>query len=249
MRGLRQGLILAGGFGTRIQEIANGKPKPLIPMQGRPLIDHSIELCIAFGVRRIAISVYHMRDQIKEYIGDGRRYGVDVVYLEEPKPLGTGGALRLHRSWFQGSFVMCNADELKDIDIERMFVMHRRNRAGATIALTRVEDPSAYGVVELEGSRILRFVEKPPRDQAPSNLINAGLYIMEPHVIDLLPDGFAMVEKNLFPQLAEKGELFGYPFRGQWFDTGTPERYHTAQSDWKGRSLRVSGITKTSQDV
>ena len=110
---------------------------------------------------------------------------------------------------------------------------HKENKALATIALTTVEDPSQYGVANLKGNRIQAFVEKPRREEAPSNLINAGFYILEPEVIDYIPEGFTMIEKDVFPKLAKEGKLFGYPFDGQWFDTGTMERYELALKKWK----------------
>jgi NDP-sugar pyrophosphorylase family protein len=105
-----------------------------------------------------------------------------------------------------------------------------------TIALTEVEDPSQYGVAKLEGNKILKFIEKPKKEEAPSNLINSGLYIIEPEVIDMISDGFVMLERAVFPKLAENGKLFGYPFLGQWFDTGNMERYKKALKEWKGLS-------------
>jgi len=122
--------------------------------------------------------------------------------------------------------------ELKDINIPRMYRLHKRKGALATIALTTVDDPSHYGVARLDGSRIVEFVEKPTNP--PSNLINAGFYIIEPEVIDMIPDGFAMLEKDVFPKLAKMGRLRGFPFAGQWFDIGNLERYELAKKKWKG---------------
>jgi len=124
-------------------------------------------------------------------------------------------------------------DELKDIDLHAMYEFHKRNRAVATIALTTVSDPCHYGVARLDGNRILEFVEKPAKGKEPSNLINSGLYIMEPEVIDMIKPGFCMTEKYVFPLLARQGKLFGFPFSGQWFDTGNMERYERAIKEWK----------------
>ena len=131
------------------------------------------------------------------------------------------------------SFIVSNGDELKDINIEEMYQLHKESNALVTIALTTVEDPSKYGVARLSGSKILEFVEKPKKEEAPSKLINSGFYIMEPEVIDLIPKGFSMLEKDVFPKLAKMGRLFGYPFSGQWFDTGNIERYEKALKEWK----------------
>ncbi|MBI3051982.1 NTP transferase domain-containing protein [Candidatus Woesearchaeota archaeon] len=226
-------VILAGGRGVRLAPITHELPKPLIPLHDKPLIQHLLELLKKYNVRNVIISVGYKADKIKEALGNGRRFGLNITYVEEQAPLGTAGPLKLARQFLTETFICCNADELKDIDLMEMYMLHKENRAAVTIALTTVDDPSAYGVARLQGSRILEFVEKPKKDKAPSNLINAGLYIMEPEILDFIPDGFAMVEKDLFPRLASEGRLFGYPFSGQWFDTGTLERYERAIKEWK----------------
>ena len=231
---LRKALIMAGGFGTRMKELTKDTPKPMLLLQEKPILEYSIDLCKRYGIRDIAISIYHFGDKIKQYFGDGSKFGVNIVYVEEMMPLGTGGALRLFEHWLNEPFMMCNADELKDINLDEMYKHHMMSNASVTIALTKVEDPSQYGVVDLQENKILRFVEKPKKEEAPSNYINAGLYIFEPEAIKLIPDGFTMVEKDLFPKLASIGKLSGYKFKGQWFDTGTRERYEDAKTNWQG---------------
>jgi mannose-1-phosphate guanylyltransferase len=129
-----------------------------------------------------------------------------------------------------------NADELKDFDLQPLFALHASTKAIGTIALTKVEDPSAYGIAHLEDSRIVRFIEKPK--DARSNLANAGLYLFSPKVFDLIPDGFSMTETEVFPQLAKEGVLHGLHLEGQWFDTGTLDRYEQALNEWKGFTFR-----------
>lgn len=230
---LRKALIMAGGFGSRLKEMTKDTPKPMLPLQGRPILEYAIELCKMHGITDISISVHYLGDKIKEYFGDGSSHNVKITYVEEKEPLGTAGALRLHKDWLNKPFLMCNADELKDIDLFAMLRQHALTGAVATIALTRVDDPSQYGVVEPEGIKIKRFVEKPKIGEAPSNLINAGLYILNPEVIPMVPRGFCMMEKEIFPRLAQQGKLFGFAFNGQWFDTGTLERYMNAERNWR----------------
>ena len=146
--------------------------------------------------------------------------------------MGTAGPLKLAKKYLKDSFIVSNGDELKNINIPRMFRLHKRKNALATIALTTVDDPSNYGVARLDGSRIVEFVEKP--SNPPSNLINAGFYILEPEVIDMIPNGFSMLEKDVFPKLAKMGRLRGFPFAGQWFDIGNIERYRIAEKKWEG---------------
>ncbi|RJQ15946.1 nucleotidyltransferase family protein [Candidatus Woesearchaeota archaeon] len=233
---LNKALILAGGFGTRMNELTKDTPKPMLLLQGKPILDYSIELCKRHGIKDISLSIFHFGDKIRSHYSSGEFHGVNISYVEEPQASGTAGALKLHKDWLTEPFMMCNADELKDINLKAMFRQHIKTKALATVALTRVEDPSKYGVVALDGNRILRFVEKPKKEDAPSNLINAGLYIIDPKVVEMVPDGYCMVEKDIFPKLAEQGLLYGFEYKGQWVDTGTPSAYEAAETLWKGFS-------------
>ncbi|MBU2590342.1 MAG: nucleotidyltransferase family protein [Nanoarchaeota archaeon] len=231
-KSLNKALILAGGKGERLKPITNEMPKPMVPLQGKPILQHAIDLMKRHGIAEIYLSIGYKGDKIKEYFGDGSRFGVKIIYIEENEPLGTAGPLRLAKKYLTETFVMCNADELKNIDLMDMFLFHKEKNAKATIALTTVPDPSLYGVAKLQGNWIMEFLEKP--QNPPSNLINAGLYILEPEVIDMVPEGFAMIEKQIFPKIAAEKNLLGYSFTGQWMDTGTMERYARAQEEWKG---------------
>lgn len=235
----KKAFILAGGEGTRLKPITHEIPKPLVPLHGKPVIEYSLDLLKKFGIKDIIISVGFKKEKIKEYFGDGKRFGVDITYVEENKPLGTAGPLKLAKKFLKSSFIACNADELKEIDLMDMFMFHKENNAFGTIALTSVEDTSKYGVAKLAGNKILDFVEKPPKEKAPSNFINSGLYILEPEVIDDIPEGFAMLEKDVFPKLARDGKLFGYPFSGYWKPIGTMEQYEEAISDLKKGKLNL----------
>jgi len=229
----KKAVILAGGRGTRLRPITYEIPKALIPVHGKTLTEHLFDLFKRHGINDVVLSVGHLGDKIKAHYGNGSRYGIGISYVEENEPMGTGGPLRLARKMLKETFIATNGDELKDIDLRAMYDFHRKNKAAVTIALTTVSDPSQYGVAKLEGGRILEFVEKPKKEEAPSNLINSGLYIMEPEVIGMIKPGFCMLEKDVFPQLARQGRLFGFPFSGQWFDTGNMERYEKAIKEWK----------------
>jgi NDP-sugar pyrophosphorylase family protein len=232
-RGPGHAVILCGGEGTRLRPITYEIPKALIPVQGKPLVAHIFDLLKKYGVNDVIISTGHMKEKVKQGLGSGEG-GMKISFIEENKPLGTAGPLALLKGRIDSSFIVSNGDELKDINIKDMFEHHVRNRALATIALTTVSDPSQYGVARLDGNRIVEFVEKPPKDSAPSNLINAGFYILEPEVISMIKPGFSMLERDVFPKLAQQGRLFGFPFSGQWFDTGNMERYEKAIKEWKG---------------
>ena len=230
-------LILAGGRGTRLQPLTHELPKPLIPLHDRPLIEHIVDLFKRYDIKDIIVSVGYKKEKIKETLGNGKHLGVNITYVEEKEPLGTAGPIRLAKPYLNETFIVCNVDELKEIDLREMYSFHKQNHATATIALTTVKDPSIYGVAILKGNRILDFVEKPKKGASPSNLINAGLYMMEPGTINYIPEGNSSLEKDVFPKLAKEGKLFGYPFGGQWYNTGTLELYEQAIKGWKDLEL------------
>ncbi len=230
----KKAILLLGGKGTRFRPITYELPKALLPVQGRTVPEHIIDLFKKYHIKDLIFSIGYMADKIMAYYGDGSKYGVNITYVVEKEALGSAGAIKLAAKELKEPFIVTNGDELKDIDLEEMYLFHKQNNALVTAALTTVKDPSAYGVAKLEGNKILEFVEKPAKDKAPSNLINSGLSIWEPQALKLIPDGFSMYEKEVFPKLAKDGKLYGYIFSGQWFDTGTPERYERAIKEWKG---------------
>ena len=232
----RIAVILVGGKGTRLKPLTDKMPKPMITVQGKPLMEHILDLFKKYGIRDVVLCVGYMKDKIIKHYEDGSKMGMSISYVEENTPLGTAGPLKLARKKLKETFIASNGDVLKDVNIARMYRLHKRKNALATIALTTVDDPSQYGVAKLDGSRIVEFVEKPKREDAPSNLINAGFYIIEPEVLDMIPDGYSMIEKDIFPKLAKMGRLRGFPFAGQWYDVGTMERLQLAEKEWKGIS-------------
>ena len=236
---VKMAFILAGGKGTRMRPFTYEITKPMIPVQGKPLLQHTIDLLRKYNIRDIILSVRYRGDQIREYFGNGSRFGVNITYIEEKERLGTAGSLNLAREILDQTFLMFNGDILANIDLHDFIRFHKENRKGddkndglATIALTPVEDPSQFGVVELEGKRITGFIEKP--ESPRSNLINAGIYVLEPEVIDYVPEGHAMMETDVFPKLVKEGRLYGYPFENQWFDTGTHDAYERVIKEWDG---------------
>lgn len=231
----RIALILAGGVGTRLKPITEEIPKPMMPVHGKPILQHNLDLLKKYGITKVLVSIGYKGERIKQYFGNGKQFGVDITYIEEKRPLGTAGPLRLAKHYLTESFIMCNGDELKDIDLADMYLFHKDSNAIATIALTTIEDTSAFGVVDMKGNRIIRFVEKPKKEEAPSNLINSGLYILEPDTLNFLPrkKEKVSIERDVFPRIAQTQRLFGYPFSGQWFSTDTMERYEKAIKEWK----------------
>jgi len=229
-------LVLAGGRGERLKPLTNDIPKPLVEIQGKPIIQWQIEMLRANGIKNIFLSVGYMADKIKWAIGNGERFGVRVSYVVEDEPMGTAGPLWLMKIQNQlprKSFVMCNGDELKDINISEMLKSHKRNQALVTIALTQIDDPRDWGVVRVIDDRITEFVEKPTIEQAPSRMINSGFYIIEPEIADLVPPRKTSIEREIFPQIADQSRLYGFRFNGQWFPTDTLERIEKAKEEWR----------------
>ncbi len=232
MTEIKSAFILAGGKGERLRPLTIDTPKPLLPVKGKPILEWAIERLADYGVENIVLGTGFLNEKIHEELGNGEKYGIKINYSIEKEFLGTGGALKFAQAFFDGRFIMLNGDNLMDIDYRTMNELHERNSATGTIALVEVDEVEQYGVAELEGEKILTFIEKPKKEEAPSNLINAGAYILEKEAIDLMPSGFCLIEKTMFPALAEQGKLFGFRHNGKWFPTDTIERYEKAQKEW-----------------
>jgi mannose-1-phosphate guanylyltransferase len=228
-----EAVIIAGGLGTRLRPVTLEIPKPLIPVQGRTLTEHVLDLLKEAGVTHVYLSVGHLAERIKGHFGDGSGFGVRISYVEETEPLGTGGWLRMVPR-IKGDFIVVNGDNLFDLDFKAMIAAHRRHQATVTVALTKTDDVASKGVAALEGERITAFVEKPKPEEAPSDLANSGYYLFNERVFDHLPaERKFMLERDLFPQLASEGKLYGFVSDGQWFDTGTFERWAEVIEKWR----------------
>jgi mannose-1-phosphate guanylyltransferase len=222
-----QALILAGGEGTRLRPLTSTIPKPVVPLGDRPFIAHMIEWLRRHGVDDVILACGFMAADVRAVLGDGAGLGVRLRYVEEPHPLGTGGALKYAQELLEQRFLMLNGDVLTDIDLTAQLEQHGRTGARATLALVAVEDPSAYGLVRLDDDRaVIEFVEKPEASAIDTNLINAGAYVLERDVLEEMPSAGVNVsiERDVFPRLVGRG-LFGHPAEGYWLDIGTPERY------------------------
>ena len=222
-----QALILAGGEGTRLRPLTSTMPKPVVPLAGRPHITLMIDWLRGHGVDDVILSCGFLADGVRAVLGDGEELGVRLRYVEEPEPLGTGGALRYAGELLDERFLMLNGDVLCDLDLGAQLAQHERTGARATIALVGVEDPSAYGLVRLaEDHAVREFLEKPSPDQIDTNLINAGAYVLERSVLEgMAPPGSNIsIERDVFPDLVGRG-LYGFEAEGYWLDIGTPDRY------------------------
>jgi mannose-1-phosphate guanylyltransferase len=236
-----QALILAGGEGTRLRPLTSTVPKPVVPLVDRPFISYMLEWLRRHGVDQAIISCGFMADGVRAVLGDGVSLGLELLYVEEPEPLGTGGALKFAQELLEERFLMLNGDVLTDIDLTAQLRQHERTGARATLALVPVDDPSAYGLVRRHAdASVSGFVEKPRPEQIDTNLISAGAYILERDVLDeMAPAGSRIsIERDVFPKLIGRG-LYGYEASGYWLDIGTPERYLQGTFDILERTVQT----------
>lgn len=234
-------LVLAGGFGTRLRPLSCSRPKALFPIANKPLIDYTLESLKEGGVDTVILAVYYMAENLVRYLGP-TKYDLGILYSREQRPLGTGGPIKKAADMLNGEpFMVMNGDLLTDFDFGLLINYHEEKRGIVTVALTQVEDPYRYGSVELDWEgRIKRFVEKPDAGKAPSNLVNAGIYIMEPEILDYIEDGKKVrIETEVFPRLAEEQQLYGFESHGFWMDIGEPVDYLAANATVLAKQNRV----------
>jgi len=244
-------LILAGGQGTRLRPLTRYTPKPVVPLVNRPFALYQIELLRRCGITDITFSVNYQPDKIADALGDGSPHGVNINYIEEPQPMGTGGAYRYAMDGCREPVIVLNGDILTDVDLASLIAYHNENSSVATISLVRVADPSRYGVVELAANgSVRRFIEK-PKGKIEQDTINAGIYILEPSVLTSIPANTNQsFEYDVFPKLLENGAPFFGRVLGSayWRDIGTLESYLAAHTDLlagKVGGFRVGDPTPT----
>src|SRR5690348_3770665 len=228
-------ILLAGGKGTRLRPLTIHTPKPIVPIFERPFLHYQLDLLKRVPeIDEVIISLNYQPRRIEEIFGDGSDIGLALKYVVEPVPLGTAGAVRYAGESLRESVVVFNGDVLTEIDLAAVIRLHRERNARATIVLTPVDNPSAYGLVETDADgNIQRFLEKPKPDEITCNTINAGIYVLEPDTFDRIPkDTPWSIERSYFPSLIERGETFvAYVYRGYWIDIGTPEKYTQVHRD------------------
>ncbi|HEV8485486.1 MAG TPA: NDP-sugar synthase [Blastocatellia bacterium] len=237
-----QSLILAGGKGTRLRPLTMHTPKPIVPIAGYPFLLYQLELLKRADVRDVILSLSYQPQKIEDKIGDGTDFGVRVSYAVEASPLGTAGAYRNAASFIRETTVVFNGDVLTDIDLNEVIRFHRERQAIATIVLTPVPNPTAYGLVETgKDGRVRRFLEKPKPEEVTCDTINAGIYILEPKVLEYVPEGEPfMFEYGVFPKLLEAGDSFyAFVWRGYWRDIGTASSYLQANLDVLAGSVKL----------
>jgi mannose-1-phosphate guanylyltransferase len=227
-------VILVGGPGTRLQPLTYDTPKSMVPILNRPFMEYTLAYLKQFGIEDITLTLSYLPEVIRDYFGDGSKFGVRLSYCVEKEPMGTAGAVKNAQQYLKSTFIVLNGDIFTDLDIADMLALHQNKRAKATISLSWVDNPSAFGVVETDNDqKVRRFIEKPPPGEETTNWINAGTYILEPEVLEHVPaNSHYMFERGLFPRLLELGEpVYGYPFNGYWLDMGNPGKYLSLNCD------------------
>jgi mannose-1-phosphate guanylyltransferase len=227
-------VILVGGLGTRLRPLTCNTPKPMIPLVNQPFIEHMLENLRDQGIGEAILAVQYLADRFREALGDGSRLGMKVYVIEEPEARGTAGAVKNVEHMLDGTTFVFNGDVMTDLDLQAMLAFHRERGSKLTLALTPVEDPTAYGLVEMhEDGHIRRFIEKPRQDEITTDLINAGTYIMEPELLRYVPPReYFMFERGLFPVVLQtKDPMYGYPTRAYWTDIGKPQAYLEVHHD------------------
>ena len=228
-------ILLAGGKGTRLRPLTLHTPKPIVPIFTRPFLHYQIDLLRQVPeIDEVILSLNYQPRRIEEIFGDGSSIGIKIRYVVEPSPLGTGGAVRYAGDALTDSVIVFNGDVLTEVDLAAVLRLHRARQARATIVLTPVDNPAAYGLVETDGAgNVLRFLEKPSPDEITTHYINAGIYVLEPDTFDRIPrDTPWSIERSFFPSFIERRETFvAFQYDGYWIDIGTPEKYTQVHRD------------------
>jgi len=227
-------VILAGGEGTRLRPLTLTTPKPVVPVVDRPFLRHQLDLLARAGVRDVVFSIAYRPERVESVFGDGSSIGMSIRYAVEDTPLGTGGAVRNALPLLDERTIVLNGDVLTDVELAPLVRRHEAEGASATILLTSVPNPSAYGLVETDAAgRVQRFLEKPKPHEITTDTINAGIYILETRTLELIPAAVKhSIERAFFPTLLGRGDrVLGPVHRGYWIDIGTPEKYLQVHRD------------------
>jgi len=246
-----KGLILAGGKGTRLRPLTINTPKPVVPVANSPFLLYQIDLMRSGGIEEIILSLSYQPRKIEDLLKDGSDYGVWIRYAVEGTPLGTGGAFKNAEEQIDSTTVVFNGDVLTSIDLSAVIARHREKGAVATLVLTPVENPSAYGLVETSADGwVQRFVEKPGPDEITCNTINAGIYVLEPSVLNYMPKGEPYsFERGLFPALLEHKEpVLSFVMDSYWIDIGTPRKYLEVHQDILAKKFASPRVSPSALD-
>jgi mannose-1-phosphate guanylyltransferase / phosphomannomutase len=227
-------VVMAGGEGSRLRPLTLGRPKPMVPIATKPVMEHNLDLLKRHGITDIVVTVQYLASMIQDYFGDGSQMGLNIVYSVEQSPLGTAGSVKLAQRYLDETFMVISADALTDFDLKKIVDFHREKKSLATLTLYRVPNPLEYGVIiTREDGSIAQFLEKPSWGEVFSDTVNTGLYVLEPEVLDYFePDKVYDFSQELFPLMLKRGDpLFGYIAPGYWCDVGNLQEYIRSNAD------------------
>jgi NDP-sugar pyrophosphorylase family protein len=229
-------IILAGGLGERLRPLTLETPKPLLPIKGKPTVEWCIENLKNNGIKDIILSIGYKAEIIQDYFNEGSRLDVNISYNIEKERLGTGGAVKdiLNKLQINEPFILVWGDNLANYNFKDMINLFQEKNADLVMALTSRDDVENFGVAKLKNDKIIGFIEKPKREEAPSNLINAGAFVINPKILNILPEGVSNIEKECFQKIAiEDGKVYAYQHQDYWFPTDTLEKYKFANENFK----------------
>ena len=227
---LMNALILAGGFGTRLKEVIHDRPKVMAPINGRPFSEYVLVMLHRHGITDVVISTGYLGEYVTSYFAGGEKLGLRIRYSDEPRPLGTGGALKAAQRFLRGStFLILNGDTYLDTDIARLVAFHRSRKSQLTVALARRLRAQSGAAVQLGKNSEIQSIAAAPAGRGQC-WVNAGLYVVEPEIFSFVGRGRVSLESDVFPLLAKRGLLFGYRIREDFIDIGTPQEYEQAKA-------------------
>ncbi|HEX8099379.1 MAG TPA: NDP-sugar synthase, partial [Actinomycetota bacterium] len=235
-------VVMAGGEGTRLRPLTSNQPKPMLPLVGRPMMQHTLRLAHQHGFNEIVATVHFLASVVRNFFGDGSDLDLSLSYATEEEPLGTAGSVKNAAPLLEGDRVLVlSGDSLTDVDLTELMQFHEKKGAAVTVTLKRVTDPLEFGIVITdEDDKVERFLEKPGWGEVFSDTINTGIYVIEPEVIDLIPDGEVDFARDLFPMLLDKGlPIYGYTTDRYWTDVGNIGAYMRAHRDALDRKVQL----------
>lgn len=232
---VKKAVILAGGQGTKLRPYTYETPKALLPIKGKPLLEHLIKQLKNNGITDIIICTGYLGEKIKEYFGNGEKFGIKITYSQEKEPLMTGGALLSVKKFVnQQTFLVIHGDILTNLPIQDLLDFHQKEQCPATIALTAVAKPSSFGQLTLHGTKLINFYQKNKEKEVKSHLINTGIYVFEPVIFDYFPKNKkSFLLEDVIQELIEQKQVTGFVFEDQWFDIGDPVNYERAIKEFK----------------
>lgn len=234
---IKKAIILAGGIGTQLRPYTYETPKSLLPVHGKPILEHIINELKENYIHDIILSTGYLGNKIKEYFGDGKKFGVNITYSEENEPLQTGGAIaKVKKHVESGTFLVIHGDIVTSLQFRDLIDFHQKEKSTVTAAVTSVNQPSEYGQLSLHGTKLVRFYQNMDNQEVKSNLVNCGIYVCEPTIFNYFPKNKqTFLFEDIIEDLISEKKVTGFVFEGQWFDVGNPKNYELAIKDFKAK--------------